>query len=83
MPKIRFFTLSASNFYLLTIRATESFPRPRGKQKMRPLVSVIEAEGAESKGLNLEALLEPCRPLLLGDSMNTTKEAVNKNFDIS
>ena len=27
--------------------------------------------------LNLEALLEPCRLLLLGDSLNTSKEATN------
>ena len=33
--------------------------------------------------LNLEALLEPCRLLLLGGSFNTSKEAINKSFDIN
>ena len=33
--------------------------------------------------LNLEALLEPYRLLLSRGSLNTTKEAINKNFDIS
>ena len=35
-------------------------------------------------GLNLEALLEPCRLLLLvGGSLNQSKEAININFNIS
>ena len=33
-------------------------------------------------GLNLAALLEPCRQLLLQVSLNTSKEAINKTFDI-
>ena len=33
--------------------------------------------------LNLEALLEPFRLLLLGGSLSTAKYAIYKNFDIS
>ena len=49
-------------------------------------MSVIEASrrGRKQRNLgemNLEALLEPCRLLLLGGSSNTCKEAINKNFD--
>ena len=33
--------------------------------------------------LNLEALFEPCRLLLLGGSLNTSNKAITKNFDIS
>ena len=56
--------------------------------KMRPLVSVIEQKGTRGRKqgnlweLNLEAFLEPCRLLLLGGSLNTSKEALNENFDI-
>ena len=32
--------------------------------------------------LNLEALLEPCRLLLLGGSLNTSEEAIKRFFDI-
>ena len=57
-------------------------------QNCRPLVSVIKASRRGRKQgnlgeLNLEALLEPCRLLLLGGYLNTTKEAINKNVDIS
>ena len=53
-----------------------------------PCVSVDEAsKRGRNKGnlgeLNLEALLEPCMLLLLGGSLNTSKEAINKNIDIS
>ena len=34
-------------------------------------------------GLNLEALLELSRQLLLGDSLNTSKKTINKTFDIN
>ena len=55
--------------------------------KMSPLVSVIESSRRGRKQgnlgeLNLEALLEPCRLLLLGGSLNTSKKAINKNFYI-
>ena len=43
------------------------------------------AEGQKARksgGLNLEALLEPCRLFLLGGSRNTSKKAINKDFDI-
>ena len=40
------------------------------------------AAGKFSRGI-LEAFLEPCRLLLLGGSLNTFKQAINKNFDIS
>ena len=56
--------------------------------KTRPLVSAIEHKGRRGRKqgnlweLNLEAFLEPCRLLLLGGSLNTPKEALNKNFDI-
>ena len=33
--------------------------------------------------LNLGALLELCRLFLLGDFLNTSKEAINRNNDIS
>ena len=33
--------------------------------------------------LNVEALLEHCRLRLLGYSLNTSREAMNKNFDVS
>ena len=51
-------------------------------------MSVIEAirrvrEQGNLRELNLEALLEPCRLLLLGSSLNSSKEAINRNFDIS
>ena len=42
-----------------------------------------EQKGQKARELNLEALLEPCRLLLLGGSLNTSKEAINKSFDIS
>ena len=51
-------------------------------------MSVIEQKGRRGRKqgnlweLNLEAFLEPCRLLLLGGSLNTPKEALNKNFDI-
>ena len=53
--------------------------------KMRPLVSVIEVSRRGRKQgdlgeMNLDALLEPCRLLLLGGSLNTTKEGINKTF---
>ena len=56
--------------------------------KIRPLVSVIKASrrGQKQGNLgeqNLEALLEPCRLLLLGGSLNTSKEASNISFYIS
>ena len=38
-----------------------------------------ESVGTES----FEAPLEPCRLLLSGGTMNTSKEAININFDIS
>ena len=47
----------------------------RSKQKGR--------EVRESGKQNLEALLKACRLLLLGVSLNTSKEVINKNFDIS
>ena len=40
-------------------------------------------EARESGGLNFEALLEPYWLLLLGGSFYASKEAINKNFDIS
>ena len=47
-------------------------------------MSVIERaemeEVRESVELNLEALLEHCRPLLLGGSLNTFKVAITKNL---
>ena len=72
--------------------AAERFSRPRGKMrprgKIRPRVSVIEASRRGRKQgnlgkLDLEALLEPCRMLLLGGSLNLSKEALDKNFGIS
>ena len=45
-----------------------------------------EQRGQNARGFweqNLEALLEPCRLLLLEGSLNTSKEAINKNFDFS
>ena len=45
----------------------------------------IEQKGQKAREfgeLNLEALLEPCRLLLLGGSLNTSKKAINKNFYI-
>ena len=50
--------------------------------------SVIEAsrrgrKHRNLKELNLEALLEHCRLLLLGGSLNVFKEVINENFDIS
>ena len=64
------------------------FRGPGANCKMRPLVSVIEASRRGRKQgnlgeLNLEVLLEPCRLLLLGGSLNTPKEALNENFAIS
>ena len=47
---------------------------------MRLLESVIEGNLGE---LNLEVRLEPCRLLLLGGSLDTSKEAITQNFDIS
>ena len=51
--------------------------------KMRPHVFVIAANRKGRKQgnlgeLNLEALFERCRLLLLGDSWNTSIEAINK-----
>ena len=51
-------------------------------------MSVIEASrgGRKQRSLgemNLEALLETGRLLLLGGYLNTSKEAINKKFDIS
>ena len=45
--------------------------------KIKPLVSVLEASrGGRKQGflweLDLETLLEPCRLLLLGDSLNSS-----------
>ena len=51
-------------------------------------MSVIEHKGRRGRKqgnlweLNLESFLEPCRLLLLGGSLNTSKEALNKNFDM-
>ena len=50
--------------------------------RMRPHVTVIQASRRGKKQgnlaeLNLEARLEPCRLLLLGVSLNTSKEAIN------
>ena len=55
---------------------------------MRPLASVIEARRRGRKQgnleeLNLEAPLEPCGLLLLRGFLNTSKEAMNENVDIS
>ena len=63
------------------------FEAQRQNCKMRPSVSMIEASrrGRKQRNLgklNLEAFLEPCW-LLLGGSLNASKEAVNRNFDIS
>ena len=56
--------------------------------KIRPHMSLIEASRRGKKQwnlgeLNLEAFFEPCRVLLLRGSLNTSKEAINRNFDIS
>ena len=61
---------------------------PEAKLENEGLVSVTEASrrGRKQRNLvelNLETLLEYCRLLLLGGSMNTSQEAINKNFDIS
>ena len=50
-------------------------------------MSVIEASRRCRKqgnlgGLNLEALLDPCRLLLFGGSWNTSNEAIDEHFDI-
>ena len=37
-----------------------------------------EQKGQKVRDLNLEALLEPCKLLLLRYSLNTSKEAINK-----
>ena len=69
--------------------AAERFSKPMGQKcKMRPLVSVIVASRRDRKQmnlveLNLEALLEPCRLLLLRGSLNISKEAIQENFDIT
>ena len=47
----------------------------RGKQKNR--------KQGNLRKLNFKALLEHCRLLLLGGSLDISKEAKNKNFDIS
>ena len=62
--------------------APRVFLGPGANCKMRHLVSLIEASrrGRELRNLrelNLEALLGPCRLLLLGGSLNTSKEAIN------
>ena len=64
------------------------FQEPGAKlQNQAPCVrDRIEQKGykaRESGELNLEALLDPCRLFLLGGSLNTSKEAINKDFDIS
>ena len=51
-------------------------------------MAVIEASRRGRKQgnlgkLNLEALLEPRRLFLLGGSLDTSKEVINKNVDVS
>ena len=64
------------------------FSRPRDKlQNGAPCNYMEVSRRGRKQGnlgeLNLEALLEPCRLLVLGGSLNTSKEVINKNFDIS
>ena len=62
--------------------------RPRGKTA-NEIACVYERsdqkgqKARESGELNLEALLEPSKLLLLGGFLNTFKEALSKNYDIS
>ena len=64
------------------------FSRPRDKLQNEAPCDYMEASRRGGKQgnlgeLNLEALLEPCRLLVLGGSFNTSQEVINKNFDIS
>ena len=53
------------------------------KEQVYESLNLYRKYGNLGRGMNLEALLEPCRLLLFGDSLNISKEAINANFDIS
>ena len=50
---------------------------------VRDRSELTEQKARESGELNLEVRLESCSLLLLGGSFNTSKKAMNKNFDIN
>ena len=73
--------MAANRYWLQTVPKGFQGPGTKLQHEAPCVCDRSEQKGQkamESRELNLEAVLEPCRLILVGDSLNTSKEAVNK-----